>query len=199
MSETVIKLKIGDEIQIGDFYFKVVPLKEGETMIAQVPKRFKRTFVPCLLFLSLLLVPLLGLLLLRDGDHKRPIETKEVGKPPPFAALHARSRSSPPRQTIVGVKVQELKEQAEAAFSEGRFQEAYPLWVEVLSHDPANRAAQEGLGKLEEIASRLYEEAMMIRSTSPDRAHQKMRLALNITGPKSPVHQQMAGLLKEGT
>lgn len=97
------------------------------------------------------------------------------------------------------LEVSQLAEQAGQAFANGRFAEAFQIWRELSARDPYNQSAQEGLQKLEKMAGRLYEEALMMKNASPSQAREKLQALLTFTDPSSPTYNQAKSLLSEGT
>ncbi len=86
---------------------------------------------------------------------------------------------------------------AAEAFNAGDYRRAFALWTEVLRTDPENGDAAEGFEKLESVANRLYEEALMVSATSAMKARLKLEDALSITQPRRPLNEKVERALRE--
>lgn len=189
----VVELRVGQIIQIGAVYLKLTPA--GEAIVA------KRRF-PWWLFLAIFIAGN-GYWFLSTSPLDLP-----AAKPPPPKTTQTTATSLPAKKQAVGKKrirhnqtaremvtLGELEERASAAFRAGRHSEAYSLWNQVLQKEPHNFNAQEGLGQLERVASRMYEEALMTQALSPDQSQELLRTAMAITPASSSIHQRAGRLI----
>lgn len=214
---TIIKAKVGEQIQIGSVYLKLV--RAGQEIEAVPEIRRKRFLKAKWLAGSVLAVSLAGLavFLVPFWSHpqrapetvsipiastvpavagiKKVMRRKSIDRKP--VAAHPSPSREQGRVRLKGiVQVDQFSEQARTAFQNGRFAEAFSLWKQILSLDPSNVSAQEGLQKLETVAGRFYEDALMTKGSSPDQCKQKLQLAMSITDPGSQIHQRAATLMK---
>lgn len=174
--EVLVTLKVGQEIQIGSESFKL--LAEGKE--TKYPKKQIMLFSSMLLlfFSSALLglgwsnsffknnsgspVPK-SLPALHDMD-AQPAPTPSIQKTPrdsipTIISERVTVKSSRPflpksiRPSEPDLSTKKWEQQAHTAFSNGQFAQASALWKKILTQDPSNQNAQDGLKSLQQIAS----------------------------------------------
>lgn len=224
----MISLKIGQQIQIGKVYLKLIRAGQ-EIDAAQPPKKGmalslswknKNSWAS----LGIALVILMGVtffLTLRAGSAPAAFND-DSSIPPPAPAANVRrippasrraAAGAPPQRRMkrevashdrgVGgpsgfVEASQLTEQAKSAFEGGQLQEAYLGWKKVLEKDPFNQTAQEGVQRLEGMAGKFFEEALMTQTSAPEKSGEKLRLALSISDPSSEVHTKIRESITNG-
>ncbi len=88
------------------------------------------------------------------------------------------------------VELFEKLSRADAAIASRRYDVAHQLWNDILLIDSANETARSGLDRLEKIAHRLLEEALMQLQKDRAEAKRLCRLAQAISPTVSPIHQR---------
>ena len=196
----VIRLKAGEEIQIGALYFCLVKVEGERSSRFRLPSLNRLRVSRLVLLLLVLPMLVVGFVLFRSSRRSgATIAVQEVTPERPPSFVPAPRATAYPRETMVGLKTREMEEAAQQAWQTGQLADAFRVWQQILVQEPGNESAQGGIEQLERTAQKLCEEAMMMRDNSPSRAVEKIRLALAISTPSSDVHQQASRLLGEGT
>ncbi len=174
----VITLKVGQNIQIGSAFLKLVreggDIRQAEKQGPGLTKSAK-WILPSAAFLIIAgasMGALVSLSILHPMNGRQPLPVfTEVAKPISLE-MHRVSRRSFKRAPILSkknekqenqrlenrslqslVKTDELEEQARTAFANGQFNQASQLWQQVLVADPSNQRAQEGLKSLQQTSA----------------------------------------------
>ena len=84
---------------------------------------------------------------------------------------------------------------ASKLFAQGNFHEAYIAWKQILALSPTNQRAQEGLQKLKIVGENFFEEALMLKGSSPDECRKKINMILAISDPGSQLYIKAHDLL----
>src|SRR3989338_3692640 len=197
----VITLKPGQNIQIGSVYLQLV--RPG----LEPAKKSQPYRKPLLMSVLLTIGTFLFLFLRADGNAmpERSLQpAPESQRAPEIVSVRPvtkRRRVSSPVSTTTGsqrvkklVQADQAAEQGKLAFDRGEYLTAYQSWKQTALSDPSNQVASEGLQKLEQVAGKFYEEALMTKGVSPDQSRRKLEMAAAITDPGSEVHQQASQL-----
>lgn len=90
---------------------------------------------------------------------------------------------------IIGLSSAHAGNTAEKAFRVGHYEYAYAQWKKVLSQRPEDRVAAEGLARLQAIAKDLYDEALRVSFSDPDRRKDLLRTVIFISDPTSEINR----------
>ena len=195
----IIHLKIGEEIQIGSVYLRLVTVDSRSVTSLRLAGKLPRF----LIILLGLMIPILGMIHCARKESKMTEKRGDSAQLEklPYPVLKGDRRGNiqkiqPLSEGKDMLKVSESEKQAAEALRGGRFEEACSLWRQVVSVDPYNAPAQEGLRKLEEVGRRLFEEALMIKDSSPEESFKKIKQVAAMTVPESKLYQNAQELLQ---
>lgn len=96
---------------------------------------------------------------------------------------------------IIGLSSAHAANTAEKAFRAGHYEYAYAQWKKVLSQRPEDRMASEGLERLQAIAKDLYDEAVKVSFSDPDRKKDLLRTVILISDPSTLINRQARKVL----
>ncbi len=170
----IIPLKTGQQIQIGAVYLKLVPA--GQPLDAppparrkiRIPWREKRVWVPAASAVFFLFT-----LAVRPSFSVKEVQTSapSIGVE---HAVQARSLRAARPKTALKRRPTRTSRETDAVTE-----------VKGPADDPLN-------------AGRLYEEALMMKGSSPDMSREKLEMALAVSDPASEIHARAKELLEAG-
>lgn len=154
-------IRVGQNIRIGSAYFQLV--HEGEKGAAKKHSLFSHRIL-LMTLISLVLGAFIGGLV---SFSLKPSTIQKVSNGPVSEVPQIRKRKIVRRSSFQNerleasrvdqrqqlqslVKTDELDEQARMALANGQFEQASQLWKQILSVDPNNQRAQEGLQSLQQ-------------------------------------------------
>ncbi|GEM_PF-2863949 len=174
----VITLKLGQNIQIGSAFLKLVkeggeitPAEHYSPRLAN-PARWIPLGAVFLLLAGVSMGALVSLSILHPMSGRQLSPTSVEAAKPISLEIPRASRRSFKKSPIISrknekqenprlenrplqnlIKTDELEEQARTAFANGQFNQASQLWQQVLVADPSNQRAQEGLKSLQQTSA----------------------------------------------